>query len=127
VRQPGRRIRGEYARIGWNLPAEIIVRTKLRSGVNVNESILLKFLQSALIDVAGDDVKFEKITAASGDFAEVLETAPSKAVSASLLAFDQNAPSDDPLISEVLQLLKKRWPKYMNTFREDRPPYCMQD
>jgi hypothetical protein len=82
----------------------------------VSESILLKFLQNGLIDVAGDDVKFEKIAAASGDFAELLGKTPSKAVSAALLAFDQNAPANDPLISETLEILKKRWPTYMNTF-----------
>ena len=82
----------------------------------MSESILLKFLQNGLIDVAGDDVKFEKIAAASGDFAELLGKTPSKAVSAALLAFDQNAPANDPLVSETLEILKKRWPTYMNTF-----------
>lgn len=82
----------------------------------MSESILLKFLQNGLIDVAGDDVKFEKITAASGDFAQILGNTPSKAVSAALLAFDQSAPANDPLVSEVLEILKKRWPTYMNTF-----------
>lgn len=82
----------------------------------MSESILLKFLQNGLIDVGGDDVKFEKITGASGDFAQVLGSTPSKAVSAALLAFDQGAPANDPLVSEVLDILKQRWPTYMNTF-----------
>jgi len=82
----------------------------------VSESILLKFLQNGLIDVHGDDVKFDKLSASAGDFAKELRTTPSKAVSAALLAFDQSAPATDPLVLEVLEILKDRWPTYMNTF-----------
>jgi len=82
----------------------------------MSESILLNFLQHGLIDVHGDDTKFNKLSASASDFADVLRASPSKGVSAALLAFDQTAPANDPLILEVLEILKKRWQTYMNTF-----------
>jgi hypothetical protein len=82
----------------------------------VSESVLLRFLSSGLIDVGGDDVKLEKLTAAAADLAAALKKAPSKAAPFALIAFDPRAPVDDPVVREGLQALKDRWATYVNTF-----------
>jgi hypothetical protein len=82
----------------------------------VSEGILLRFLENGLIDVGGDDVKFEKLSATSQDLAEVLTKSPAKSVPFALIAFDPEAPTSDPVVLEAMEALKKRWSTYMNTF-----------
>jgi urease accessory protein UreF len=82
----------------------------------MGETVLLRFLGSGLVDVGGDDAKLGKLQATSTAIALVLKKAPSKVPNYSLVAFDSNAPSADPVVVEVLNALKGLWPTYVNTF-----------
>ncbi len=80
------------------------------------DTVLLRFLGSGLVDVGGDDAKLGKLQATSTAIALILKKAPSKVPNYSLVAFDSNAPSADPVVVEVLNTLKELWPTYVNTF-----------
>jgi hypothetical protein len=82
----------------------------------MSETVLLRFLGSGLINVGGDDTKLEKLRATAAAVSEILKKAPSKVPNYSLIAFDPDAPANDPVIVEVLANLKELWPTYVNTF-----------
>jgi hypothetical protein len=82
----------------------------------VDDAILQGFLNKGLIDVGGDDTKLEKLSQAAKDLASALKKNPSKALSYSLIAFDPEAPEDDPVVQEALEALQNRWATYRNTF-----------
>ncbi len=82
----------------------------------MSDSILLRFLGSGLIDVGGDDAKLGKLQATSGEIAAVLKKNPGKTPAFSLIAFDSEAPASDPVVIEAVEVLKKQWPTYVNTF-----------
>jgi hypothetical protein len=73
-------------------------------------------LNKGLIDVGGDDTKLEKLSQAAKDLAGALKKDPSKALSFSLIAFDPDAPEEDPVVKEALAALQNRWATYRNTF-----------
>lgn len=82
----------------------------------MSDSVLLRFLSGGLINVGGDDIKLKKLQETSQGVAEILKEHPSKVPNYSLIAFDPEAPPDDPVILEVLGILKEVWPTYVNTF-----------
>ncbi|MCA6115203.1 hypothetical protein J6524_09865 [Bradyrhizobium sp. WSM 1738] len=82
----------------------------------MSEDVLLRFLDGGLIDVGGDDAKLEKLRATATDLATSLGAEPSKATAFALVAFDPEAPADDPVVHEALAALKRRWTTYVNTF-----------
>ncbi|MFA5978531.1 MAG: GTPase-associated system all-helical protein GASH [Pseudomonas sp.] len=82
----------------------------------MSDSILLRFLRAGLIDVGGDDTKLDKLGETSADLAAALKQNPSKTSSFALIAFDPESPPDDPVVTEVSDALKERWPTYVNTF-----------
>lgn len=82
----------------------------------MDDSVLLRFLNSGLINVGGEDTKLEKLSQAAKDLAGALKKAPSKALSYSLIAFDPEAPENDPVVVEALAALQSRWTTYRNTF-----------
>ncbi len=82
----------------------------------MSDQILLRFLSAGLIDVGGDDAKLSKLVETASDLAAVLKKTPSKTSSFALIAFDPASPEEDPVITEVCDALKKRWPTYINTF-----------
>jgi hypothetical protein len=82
----------------------------------VDNATLQGFLNKGLIDVGGDDTKLEKLSQAAKDLAGTLKKKPSKALSYSLIAFDPDAPEDDPVVQEALAALQNRWATYRNTF-----------
>lgn len=82
----------------------------------MSEDVLLRFLSNGLIDVGGDDTKLDRLRAAASDMAAALRKMPSKAASYALVAFDPEAPADDPVMREALEALKGRWETYVNTF-----------
>ena len=82
----------------------------------VDDAILQGFLNRGLIDVGGDDTKLEKLTQAAKALADTLKKNPAKALSFSLIAFDPDAPEDDPVVQEALGALQNSWMTYRNTF-----------
>jgi hypothetical protein len=82
----------------------------------MSDSVLLRFLSGGLVNVGGDDTKLEKLQATSQGVAGILKKHPSKVPNYSLIAFDPEAPPDDPVTLEVLGILKEAWPTYVNTF-----------
>lgn len=82
----------------------------------MSEAVLQRFLNNGLVDVGGDDAKLEKLSQAANDLAGTLKKTPSKALNYSLIAFDPEAPQDDPVVQEALEVLQARWPTYRNTF-----------
>lgn len=82
----------------------------------MDNATLQGFLNKGLIDVGGDDTKLEKLSQAAKDLAGTLKKKPSKALSYSLIAFDPDAPEDDPVVQEALAALQNRWATYRNTF-----------
>lgn len=82
----------------------------------MDNTTLQGFLNNGLIDVGGDDTKLEKLSQAAKDLAGALKKNPSKALAYSLIAFDPDAPEDDPVVQEALAALQNRWATYRNTF-----------
>lgn len=82
----------------------------------MSNDVLLRFLSNGLIDVGGDDAKLEKLRTTSADLAASLKKTPAKTVPFALLAFDPNAPAEDPGIREALDALRRHWATYVNTF-----------
>jgi hypothetical protein len=82
----------------------------------VDNATLQGFLNKGLIDVGGDDAKLEKLSQAAKDLAGALKKTPYKALGYSLIAFDPEAPEDDPIVQEALAALQNRWATYRNTF-----------
>ena len=82
----------------------------------MSDSVLLRFLSGGLINVGGDDTKLEKLKATSSGVAGMLKKHPSRVPNYALIAFDPEAPPDDPVILEVLGILQEVWPTYVNTF-----------
>lgn len=82
----------------------------------MSNGTLQGFLNKGLIDVGGDDTKLEKLSQAAKDLAGALKKNPSKALSYSLIAFDPDAPEDDPVVQEALAALQNQWATYRNTF-----------
>lgn len=85
-------------------------------GLRVDEAILQRFLNNGLINVGGDDTKLEKLSQAAKDLVSILKKTPSKALNYSLIAFDPEAPLEDPVVQEALAALQNRWATYRNTF-----------
>ncbi|RKI04417.1 GTPase-associated system all-helical protein GASH [Corallococcus sp. AB038B] len=81
-----------------------------------SNQILLQFLNAGLINVGGDDAKLERLRETAADLAAELKRAPAKAASFALIAFDPEAPADDPVIKEASAALQSRWATYINTF-----------
>lgn len=94
--------------------AEALIKEEIKP--IMSDQILLRFLSAGLIDVGGDDAKLEKLRETASDLAAALKQTPSKTSSFSLIAFDPASPVDDPVIEEVCDALKERWPTYINTF-----------
>ncbi|WP_312144655.1 GTPase-associated system all-helical protein GASH [Brevundimonas sp.] len=82
----------------------------------MRESTLQRFLNNGLVNVQGDDDKLARLSKAADDLAGGLKANPSKALSYALVAFDPNAPEDDPVVQEALEALQKQWNTYRNTF-----------
>lgn len=82
----------------------------------MSDQIILRFLNAGLINVGGDDAKLAKLHETSADLAAVLKKSPSKTAPFALIAFDPEAPTEDPVIKEAAGALQKRWPTYVNTF-----------
>ncbi len=82
----------------------------------MSNGVLQGFLNRGLIDVSGDDTKLEKLSQTAKDLAGALKKNPSKALNYSLIAFDPDAPEDDPVVQEALAALQNRWTTYRNTF-----------
>jgi hypothetical protein len=82
----------------------------------VSDQILLRFLSAGLINVGGDDAQLEKLKETAADLAAAVKETPSKAAPFALIAFDPEAPDEDPVVKEALQALQKRWATYVNTF-----------
>ena len=82
----------------------------------MSDSMLLRFLSGGMINVGGDDTKLEKLKATSSGVTGMLKKHPSRVPNYALIAFDPEAPPDDPVILEVLGILQEVWPTYVNTF-----------
>lgn len=82
----------------------------------MSSQIILRFLNAGLIDVGGDDAKLEKLRDTASDLAATLKKKPSKTIPFALIAFDPEAPAEDPVIKEAIDALQKRWATYVNTF-----------
>ena len=82
----------------------------------VDDQVLLRFLESGLINVGGGDTKLEKRQLAAADLAATLKKTPAKALPYSLVAFDPEVSPNDPVSSDALDALKTHWTSYRNTF-----------
>ena len=84
----------------------------------MREDVLLRFMGKRLIDVGGDDDKFEHLRQTAVDLSEILREMPSKATPFALVAFDPDVPTSDPTLVQVEDTLRKRWETYVNTFAD---------
>lgn len=82
----------------------------------MSDSVLLQLLSLGLIDVRGDDSKLEKLEAAATDVAAILKKEPGKTISFTIVACDPSVETTDAAVLSVVEILKSRWPTYVNTF-----------
>lgn len=78
-------------------------------------SVLIKFVKTGLIQIGGEDTKFNHLKDTATDLAATLKRTPTKAIAYALIAIDPTAPEDDPAIREVERALEQRWTTYSNT------------
>lgn len=82
----------------------------------MSHQVLLRFLNAGLLNLNGDDAKLAKLQEAAGDLAASLKKTPGKTAAFALIAFDPQAPVDDPVVMEAIAAIQKRWATYVNTF-----------
>jgi len=81
---------------------------------------LQSFLDARLFNIAEENSNYQFITATIPLFEKAIAKNKNKIISATLVALDQNIPPDDPILDEVEELLKKKWPLVRNKYT-DRP------
>jgi hypothetical protein len=79
--------------------------------------VLAKFLDAGLIDVGGDDAKFESLRLGASDLAERLISSPLLMVPFTAAACDPEAAATHPAIEDAGVALRARWATFKNTFR----------
>jgi hypothetical protein len=82
----------------------------------MSSDVLLRFLQTGLINVGGDDGKLEKLKETAVVLAESFKEKPRQALDFALIAFDPDAPAEAPAVIATIDALKSRWNTYVNTF-----------
>lgn len=81
---------------------------------------LQSFLDARLFTIAEENSNYQFLTAAIPLFEKAISKNKSKIIAASLVALDQQISQDDPILDEVEELLKKKWPLVRNKYT-DRP------
>jgi hypothetical protein len=93
-----------------------LVANCITGGDSLPDNLLLRFLNKGLINVGGDDAKFEKLQATASQLAEDIRKTPACANSFALTAFDPEIPENDPAVRHAISVLEVQWPTYVNTF-----------
>ena len=81
---------------------------------------LQAFLDARLFTIAEENSNYQFLTATIPLFQKAIAKNKSKLITATLVAIDQHIPPDDPILDEVEELLKKKWPLVRNKY-SDRP------
>lgn len=81
---------------------------------------LQSFLDARLFTIAEENSNYQFLTATIPLFEKAIAKNKNKIICATLVALDQNVPQDDPILDEVEELLKKKWPLVRNKYT-DRP------
>ena len=79
---------------------------------------LQSFLDARLFTIAEDNSSYQFLTATIPVFEKSILKTKSKIIASTLVALDQEIPQDDPILEEVEELLKKRWPLLRNKYTE---------
>ncbi|WP_421825911.1 GTPase-associated system all-helical protein GASH [Larkinella sp.] len=78
------------------------------------------FLDARLFTIAEENSNYQFLTATIPLFEKAISKNKSKIIAATLVALDQHIPQDEPILDEVEELLKKKWPLVRNKYT-DRP------
>lgn len=105
-----------FATKNWQMTRSLSETSPTFPPLAMTDKILLRFLNAGLINVGGDDAKLLKLQETAEDLAETLKKTPAQAASFALIAFDPEAPAEDPVIKAAMAALQTRWPTYVNTF-----------
>ncbi len=79
---------------------------------------LQSFLDARLFTIAEDNSTYSFLTATIPVFEKSILKSNVKIISSTLVALDQDIPQDDPILEEVEELLKKKWPLLRNKYTE---------
>lgn len=80
------------------------------------EEFLMRFLDIGAFNLNSDDTKLEKLRTAVKDLASALQKTPAKTASFTMVAADPLVPSSDPVLDEVMAVVRKRWETVSNAF-----------
>ncbi|MBY5571773.1 hypothetical protein HFO55_32030 [Rhizobium leguminosarum] len=83
------------------------------------QDILQRFLTARLFDVSGEDARVEKLREAASDLVKVIQLAPQRAASFTMVAIDGDVAPDEPILAEVISILEKRWNSYAGAFADN--------
>ena len=82
----------------------------------MEQEFLMRFLEIGVIDLKGDDSKLEKLRLTAKDLSAVLEKAPAKTPSFTMVAADPSIAATDPTVEEAMTALRKQWETVANAF-----------
>src|SRR5437899_1334995 len=86
---------------------------------------LQSFLDARLFAIAEENSNYQFLTATIPLFAKAIAKNKGKILAATLVALDQNASQDEPILDEVEELLKRKWPLVRNKYT-DRPSILLR-
>ena len=78
------------------------------------------FLDARLFTIAEENSNYQFLTTTIPLFKKTIAKNKSKIIAATLVALDHNIPASEPMLEEVEELLKKKWPLVRNKYT-DRP------
>ena len=79
---------------------------------------LQSFLDARLFTIAEENSNYQSLTATIPLFEKAVAKNKHKIICATLVALDEDVPQDDPILDEVEELLKKKWPLIRNKYTE---------
>jgi GTPase-associated system-like protein len=87
----------------------------------MTNDVLQGFLNKKLFDIGPEDERLVKLRSAAADLGTLLIATPSLAVNYSLVAFDPEVSPDDPVLTQVAQIVEKHWNTYLSCFSDRQP------
>lgn len=84
--------------------------------------VLQAFLSKRLFDVGGDDGRVKALRNAADDMVAIIKAAPQRTQTFTMIAIDSAIEPDEPVVSEVMKVLEKRWNSYAGAFTDSSLP-----
>lgn len=96
-----------------------LLKATIAPGETMTVDILLSFLNRKLFNIGeADDTRLAKLRKAADTLASSLQSKRQSALNYSLVAFDPEVPSDEPIFEEVGSFVQAQWQTYKTCFSD---------